>query len=185
MNAPMSRRPNPRQALLLPLCTLLACAHGNAQTPAQPSSAKASKPVIPPGCEALVSGEYRHEDDPSYRYKAQDDGSVLTLHPYRVNDDGTPGEVSPKAQDMVLELRRSPEGFVGVFRMTEVTGDADGGIRCQALFSAKVLACSPSKLNLQVEQEYAMDQSCKRVDTGGSDLAEHVLVKFTPTADGG
>jgi hypothetical protein len=141
--------------------------------------------VIPAGCEARITGEYQHEDDPSYRYSAHDDGSLLTLRPYRIAEDGTRGEVSPKAKDMLLELRRAPEGFVGVFRMTEVTGDADGGVRCQALFSAKVLACAPAKLTLQVEQEYAMDQSCKRVDTGGADLAEHVLVKIASAADGG
>ena len=66
--------------------------------------------------------------------------------------------------------------------MTEVTGDADGGVRCQALFAAKVLACSANKLTLQVEQEYAMDQACKRVDTGGADIADHVLVKISPPA---
>jgi hypothetical protein len=165
--------------------TLFACAHGTTQAPAAHGSAQAAKPVIPPGCEALISGEYRHEDEPSYRYRAQDDGSLLTLHPYRLAEDGTPGETSPKAQDMVLELRRAPEGFVGVFRMTEMTGDADGGVRCQALFAAKVLACSPTKLTLQIEQEYAMDQACKRVDTGAPDLAENVLVKVLPTADGG
>jgi hypothetical protein len=165
-------------ALLLPLCALLQCAHGGTTQPA-PSPTAAAKPVIPPGCDALITGEYRHEDDPSYRYKAQDDGSLLILRPYRVNEDGTPGELSPTAQDMVLELRRTSDGFVGVFRMTELTGDADGGVRCQALFSAKVLTCTPNKLTLQVEQEYAMDQACKRVDTGGADLADHVLVKVT------
>ena len=185
MKPPMPhRRQALRNTLLLPLCALLACAHGAAQTPPSPA-AKPTKPVIPPGCEALISGEYRHEDDPSYRYKAQDDGSLLILHPYRIAEDGTVGEPFPKAQDMVLELRREPEGFVGVFRMTELAGVADGGVRCQALFSAKVLACTPSRLTLQIEQEYAMDQACKRVDTGGADVAQHVLVKISPTSDGG
>jgi hypothetical protein len=141
--------------------------------------------VVPPGCEANLSGEYRHQDDPSYRYRAADDGRQLTLHPYRVSEDGTAGEVSPHAQDMVLELNRTPDGFMGVFRMTEMAGPADAGVRCQALFSAKVLACAPSKLTLQVEQEYAMDQYCKRVDTGGPDLAEHILLKVASAADGG
>jgi hypothetical protein len=141
--------------------------------------------VIPGGCEAIVSGEYRHEDDPSYRYKAQDDGTELILHPYRLAEDGTTDDMSSKAKEMVLELHRTPEGFVGVFRMTEVTGDADGGVRCQALFSARVTACTPTKLTLQVEQEYAMDQACKRVDTGGVDIAEHVLLKIPTSPDAG
>jgi hypothetical protein len=169
------------------LCALLACAHGAPHTPAPQASAqtKPAKPVVPAGCEAIVSGEYRHEDDPSYHYKAQDDGTELILHPYRVADDGTLDDTSSKAKEMVLELRRTPDGFVGVFRMTEMTGEGDGGVRCQALFSAKVTACTPTKLTLQVEQEYAMDQACKRVDTGGVDIAEHVLLKVVATADGG
>jgi hypothetical protein len=168
--------------LCLPLSALLACAHGGAETSSTPAAAKA-KPVIPPGCEALITGDYQHEDDPSYRYKAEDNGSLLLLRPYRINEDGTPGEMGAgKPQDMLLELHREPEGFVGVFRMTEVTGDVDGGVRCQALFAAKVLACAPTKLTLEVEQEYAMDQACKRVDTGGADVADHVLVKIPARA---
>jgi hypothetical protein len=160
---------------LSPACAHEA-AHGAAESKAQ-AAQKAAKPLLPPGCEANFSGEYVHQDNASYHYTAKDDGNLLTLHPYRLADDGTVTEISPKSQDMLIELRRQPEGFVGVFRMTE---EIDGGVRCQALFSAKVTACSPTRLTLQIEQTYAMDQACRRVDTGGADIAEHVLVKRQP-----
>ncbi len=173
------------RASLVLICsaTLFNCAHDPAHEPATVSNgegsttAKVSKPIVPPGCEANFSGEYLHQDNASYHYLAKDDGDLLTLHPYRLGEDGTVEPISPKSQDMVIELRRGPDGFVGVFRMTE---EIDGGVKCQAQFSAKVTACSPTKLTLQIEQTYAMDQACKRVDTGGVDIAEHVLVKRQP-----
>jgi hypothetical protein len=162
-------------ALALSLPLALACAHPAAQGEVAATAAqKPPKPIVPPGCEANFSGEYVHQDNSSYHYRAKDDGNLLTLHPYRLADDGTVSEISPKSQDMVIELRRQPEGFVGVFKMTE---EIDGGVKCQAQFSAKVTACNATHLTLQIEQTYAMDQACHRVDTGGADIAEHVLVK--------
>jgi hypothetical protein len=179
MNPTMGHRSAGRFTLAV-LIALLGCAHEAAHRPPGSSPGAGAidqKPVLPPGCEANFSGEYLHQDNPSYHYAAKDDGNLLTLHPYRLADDGTVEEISPKSQDMVIELRRAPEGFVGVFRMTE---EIDGGVKCQAQFSAKVTACSPTKLTLQIEQTYAMDQACRRVDTGGADIAEHVLVKRAP-----
>ncbi|MHB8418275.1 MAG: hypothetical protein ACYDCL_09375 [Myxococcales bacterium] len=128
-------------------------------------------PVVPPGCDESLSGEWQHQDDSSYRFTARDDGRELTLKPYRVLE-GSDAGLTPN--DMSIELARTPVGFVGLFKMTE---SLEGGKRCQAAFDARIVSCEPGKLTLRIEQSYAVDQDCRRVPTGGPDIAEHVLVR--------
>lgn len=185
-------------AALAFLALPLACAHQAA--PPAPASAPAPKPSpggppsdggvasdateLPPGCRQDLSGEWEHQDDPSYRYRGTDDGTIVTLLPYRDSpalEDADAGRSDGGEGGMSIELRRSQDGFKGRFRMIE---QVSGGRRCPASFDAQLVACEPDKLTLRIEQSYAIDRDCKRVDTGGPDIAEHVLVRRKATEGG-
>ncbi len=182
-----------------PIASLLAClllwpldcAHGSSgQTPqaavAPPAADAGHEPDagtvgMPPGCDQSLAGEWEHQDDPSYRYTAADDGGLLLLFPRRVTDEGADAGGTPEG--MSIELQRAPAGFTGKFKMIE---QLEGGKKCPASFDAHVVSCEPEKVTLRIEQSYAVDKDCKRVATGGSDIAEHVLVRRHPaTADAG
>lgn len=169
----------------------LDCAHGSQAHEAAPppatdagGSPDAGVAQVPPGCRENLGGEWQHQDDSSYRFTAVDDGRQLVLKPYRVVE-GSDAGLAPN--DMSIELARTPGGFVGQFRMME---SLEAGKRCAASFDARIVACEPGKMTLQIEQSYAVDQDCHRVPTGGPDIAEHVLVRrpettATAPADGG
>ncbi len=167
-------------ALLVPLgCTEGALA---AHTASPAAAADGGPPALPPGCDAQLSGEWQHdndadlEDSTTYWYSAVDDGTRVTLRPYRTQDDGG---AAPTPEGMRIELRRSPSGFAGQFEMIE---DVGGGKKCPASFGARVIACGKDRLTLRIEQSYTVDQNCKRSDVGGPDFADHVLVRRRTTA---
>jgi hypothetical protein len=146
---------------------LAACAHH------RPSPASA----LPAGCENSIAGTWTHEDNASYRYTATDDGTVAHLIPRRVNADGSPiPEEGEDREQMEVTLERSATGFQGGFRMEPLT---DGG-GCPALFLARMTACSPDRIVLQLEQSYALDPTCQRIDFGQADIVDHVLVRVKP-----
>lgn len=157
-----------------------ACAHGHEPKPSGPAAADAGDagPVgLPPGCEQSLAGEWQHQDDPSYRYTASDDGGVVTLLPRRVTDQGADAGGTPAG--MSIALARSPAGFSGKFNMIEVL---ESGKKCPASFGAQIVACEPEKVTLRIEQSYAVDEACNRVATGGPDVASHVLVRWHAAA---
>lgn len=175
------------EAALVALSLATACVHPRSAPKARPLPALApvdagvatDATALPPGCRRDFTGDWEHEDDPSYRYRALDDGTRVTLIPYRAEDEGN--DAGGAIPGMSISLRRAPEGFKGDFRMLETV---EGGRRCPASFGAQVVACEPAKLTLRIEQSYAIDKDCKRVDTGGPDIAEHVLVRRR-RSDGG
>lgn len=66
---------------LSPVLLLAACVR---TTPQPPSSPPPPPPVVvPAGCTASLEGPWRHAEDPSFRYEAQDDGGTLTLVVFR------------------------------------------------------------------------------------------------------
>jgi hypothetical protein len=148
----------------------LGCAH------ASRSPTPSDQPyLIPPGCERSIAGTWMHESNASYQYVATDDGKVAHLLPRRVNADGTPMlEAQDSSMQMDVTLQRGAAGFTGDFRMFETM---QSGEQCGVLFFAHVTSCSPDRLVMQLEQTYAVNSSCQRIDFGQSDLVEHVLVR--------
>ncbi len=148
----------------------LGCAHAVART--------APATALPPGCDTPITGTWTHEGNPSYQYTATDDGKLARLIPRRVNPDGTP-RIDPPGQglEMSVTLERRITGFAGEFRVLETKDD---GQQCGALFSARLTACAPDRLVLQVEQTYAMNAACQRLDFGENDMVEHVLIRVKP-----
>lgn len=142
------------------------CAHLTRRAPTR------AETLVPPGCWGNFSGSWEHENNVGFRYEATDDGSVLKLTPHLVNADGTPNG-DPGASDMLITMNRQAQGFVGGFQMIEDTQ----GKSCALLFQATITACAPDRLTMQVEQSYAVDPQCQRIDMGGMDVAEHVLIR--------
>ena len=157
--------------LTLALPAWASCAHAGAG----PEDA-----ALPAGCRINLSGSWEHEDNVGFRYELEDDGQVLKMLPSRVNADGTPAEPGPKNGEIHIELRRGIGGFTGDFRMVQVT---DNGQPCPVLFQARVTECAPDRLTLQIEQSYAVNGSCQRIDMGANEMVEHVLVRRRPSPD--
>ena len=134
--------------------------------------------TIPPGCDKSVAGTWVHENNGSYQYTATDDGSVAHFLPRRVNPDGTLViDPQDKTAEMAITFQRRAEGFVGEFHLMQTMDD---GKQCGVLFETRLTACSPDRLAMQVEQSYAVNQSCERIDFGQSDIVEHVLLRVKP-----
>ena len=159
-----------KRFLLAAALSVSACAHGGAD-----KGEAGAQLALPAGCQANLTGLWEHEGSMTFRYEAQDDGQKLKLIPHRVNADGTPMDDDAKVQEMEISMARKPEGFTGDFKMMQTT---DTGDRCGVLFAARITACAPDRMTLQVEQSYAVNESCQRIDMGGSDTAEHVLVRL-------
>jgi hypothetical protein len=93
---------------------------------------------VPPGCESALSGDWQHENDPSFRYHFEDDGVDATVWVYRVFpptpvDAGRPGRAPPQldagtqVRDAgVIKPTRSPDG--GVIKAERALRGPDGGV---------------------------------------------------------
>jgi hypothetical protein len=108
---------------------------------------------VPFGCERNLSGDYRHAQNPSFRYRATDDGGTLTLDVERGRSDAGPDELST-----TILLTRSAEGFSGA---TLASVHSPGGSLCAVEFRTAVLACDDAGLLLQAEAAATLDEACR------------------------
>src|SRR5687767_6176233 len=94
-----------------PLLLSLAALCWACQTTPTDGSA-ASRPRLPRGCEQNLSGSYRHAEDPSYRYLAEDEGDRVIL---RLAKPAADGGTATAAADggTYIYLARSADGFGG------------------------------------------------------------------------
>lgn len=136
-----------------------------------PAPAPVPTPATPPGsaaCAQSFAGEWEHVDDPSYRYRAEDDGKTLKLLAYRMHADGGVAEmVSPP--EIVLE--RTPSGLVGQTR-AQVFGP--GGQPCIARFDTRSVKCAFDQLTLVSADRAWVDASCEPAARSES-MREHVI----------
>lgn len=131
-----------------------------ARTPSPPPTA--APPIrVPPGCERTQAGEYYHADNPTFRYRGEDDGGTLTLSVLRVGEPGTPPEDG--GSTVSLELRRTPEGFVGETRATTFT---PAGTACAARFPTQATQCDPAGLTLRTVASTSLDENCAPATSG-------------------
>ncbi len=131
-------------------------------------------PAPPPACQATsLQGRWHDGEDPSYAYQVEDSGSRVLARP--VVPEGGP---DPAAGGTVVELRRGPSELSGVVRQTGRFAFPDGTSRtCTVEFTARVLACPPGHLEIEVEQSGAVDPQCRRVAEGAPDLARHSWIR--------
>lgn len=132
---------------------------------------------VPPGCEANLSGPYRHQEHPSFRYVAEDDGGTLTLSVMRP----APGGPWPDAgvgrageSDVEIILRRTPRGFVG--NATALAFGASGQ-PCRVEFPTEVVACGDAGLTVRSAVSTSIDERCALPSARSpAPMVEHVLV---------
>ena len=120
---------------------------------------------IPPGCDVSLAGDWVHQDDPTFRYKFEDDRADVTVWVYRAfspkpdagrvepMDGGTPALVAA-----VIHLRRSPDGFVGE---TETQHLLTSGRECRATFVTRVVACATDSLTLSSATSTPVGEGCQ------------------------
>lgn len=132
---------------------------------------------VPPGCERSQAGEYHHVGNPAFRYLAEDDGRILSLHLLHTLPDGGVGGV-PDAGTVMIVLARTPEGFVG---STHATGFS-AGTPCPVKFPTEVTACAPDALKLRSVWKTSVDEACRPPPTNvpPSAWAEQVLRRGPP-----
>lgn len=157
---------------LVPLALLAAVAACKAP---RSRHAEAPNPLPHSGpdlCAESLAGEWHHQDDPSYRFRVEDHGESVIVHPYRADVKG--------GDPVVIELHRKPYHLEGVTRQTSTfTFDTDGGKitkDCVLEFMTRVVTCEPRHLKLEVEQSAGVDVNCKKIDPG-SDVATHDWVR--------
>ncbi len=131
-------------------------------------------PAPPPSCQATsLAGLWHDAEDPSYVYRVEDLGSRVLAHPTGPGDAG-----EPSAAATLVDLRRGPAELSGVVRQTGRFAFPDGtGRTCTVEFGARVLACPPGRLEIEVEQSGAVDPQCRRIAEGAPDLAHHSWIR--------
>jgi len=157
------------------LAVLLLLALGCAAPPAPPApvQAEATAATVPSpldGCQANLSGLWRHSEDDGFRYRAQDDGGVLVLLVQRTLPDGG-------TQSSEVVLVRSPGNFVGAVGAPRLEGD--GG--CAALFPAEVVSCSDAGLVVATVDRLRVDGSCRPLEPRPAPR-RHRLLRISPDA---
>jgi hypothetical protein len=132
-------------------------------------------PAPPPRCQATsLAGLWHDAEDPSYAYRVEDLGSRVLARPIVAGGGAEPAG----GGGTLVELRRGPSDLGGVVRQTGRFAFPDGTSRtCTVEFAARVLACPPGHLEIEVEQSGAVDPDCRRIAEGAPDLARHTWVR--------
>ncbi len=144
----------------------------DAGTPAEATAAAPAAPPptrIPEGCDWNLSGLYQLAEGPVRTpalYKIEDDGARAT-----VSLAGEAADAPVQGQGRI-ELRRTPEGFVG--ELLKVIALGQGGPHCQVRFPAEILACAEG-VRLALADEVSIDERCGAVQRGA--MREVVLVR--------
>jgi len=163
--------------VLRPLLLLLSLAAGctNPRPVPPPAPPPAAPARIPPGCEANLSGPWLHAGVPGWRYEATDDGTTVHMRVF--------GPPSAGAEGSTVELRRTPDGFVGQAESLVAT---PAGPPCRAKFSAEVLSCDPGVLELRAVASATVDARCRMpAAEAPGPLLHHRLVRPPAAPDAG
>ncbi len=146
---------------------------------------------LPPGCDANLTGTYAHYTNPSYHYRAQDDGKMMSISVERWIADG--GNVLDAADaGPQIRLVRTARGFVG---QVQATGFLASGQACQVEFPTEVVACGDAGVVLRSAATALPPDELCRPPQGASPalMLEHRLNRLeadksrtsSPTPDAG
>ncbi|QSQ13567.1 hypothetical protein [Myxococcus landrumensis] len=135
---------------------------------------------VPPGCESSQAGEYRHADNPAFRYHGEDDGGTLSLTVLRARTTEDGGTEPPESSASSIVLQRTPEGFVGETRATGFTGS---GAPCPVTFPTELVACEDAGLTLRAVASTSIDEGCQPSRSGPPPVRlKQVLLRDPPDA---
>ena len=143
----------------------------DAAPPPPPPAAPAFN--VPAGCEKPIDGTFVHAQNPSYRYRADDDGGTLLLVVERPMNDGG---AQPEDGGTFIALTRTATGFHGASVADAFT---QRGTRCRVSFPTELLACGDGGLLLRAASSGAVDEQCREpTNAQPSARMEHRLVRY-------
>lgn len=158
---------------LLALAALVACA---APPPLPPAPVARSR-ALPEGCGDDLAGLWMLASDPSWTYRATDDGGTVVLEvERRWADGGTPR--SGRSARVVLQ--RSASGLAGETRATRMGASGPG---CEASLPVEVRGCPDGGLVLKAVERMRVDSRCAAVDGEPPETRSYLLIRAP--GDGG
>jgi hypothetical protein len=153
------------------LALLAACAAPPPLPPATPSVR-----ALPEGCGDDLAGRWVLDSDPSWSYRAIDDGGTVVLEVERRWADGGTPERASSARVM---LRRTPNGLVGETRVPRMSSSGPG---CEATLPVDLAGCPDGGLLLRTVERIRVDGRCAAVDASPPETRTYFLVRAPPDA---
>jgi hypothetical protein len=114
--------------------------------------------------------------DPSWSYRATDDGGTVVLDvERRWADGGTP----ERASSARVVLRRTPTGLAGETRAPRMGPSGPG---CEASLPVELTGCPDGGLLLKTIERVRVDGQCTPVDAAPPEARTYLLVRSLPDA---
>jgi len=148
------------------LAFLVACA----APPAPPPATSVERP-LPEGCTGDFAGRWILASDPSWSYRATDDGGTVVLDVERRWADGGTPERTSSAR---VVLRRTPGGLTGETRAPRMGTTGPG---CQASLPVELTGCPDGGLLLRTVERMRVDEQCAAVDPSPPETRTYLLVR--------
>jgi hypothetical protein len=154
------------------LALLVACPAPPPPTPVIPPAR-----ALPEGCEDDFAGRWVLASDPSWSYRARDDGGTVVLDvERRWADGGTP----ERASSARVVLRRTPAGLSGETRTPRMGPSGPG---CEAILPVELTGCPDGGLLLKTVERVRVDGQCTPVDASPPETRTYLLLRAA--RDGG
>ncbi|HET9158127.1 MAG TPA: hypothetical protein VFN91_15750, partial [Myxococcaceae bacterium] len=126
---------------------------------------------LPEGCRDDFAGRWVLASDPSWSYRATDDGGTVILDvERRWADGGTPGRSSSAR----VVLYRTPTGLIGETRTPRMGPTGPG---CEASLPVELTGCPDGGLLLKTPERVRVDGQCTPVDAAPPETRTYLLVR--------
>jgi len=144
--------------------------------PPPPQPVVSAARALPDGCQDDFAGRWVLASDPSWSYRASDDGGTVVLDvERRWADGGTP----QRASSARVVLRRTPAGLVGETRAPRMGPSGPG---CEAILPVELTGCPDGGLLLRTVERVRVDGQCTPVDASPPETRTFLLVRAAPDA---
>ena len=148
------------------LALLVAC-----PAPPPPPQVVPAARSLPEGCGDDFTGRWVLASDPSWSYRARDDGGTVVLDvERRWADGGTP----ERASSARVVLRRTPTGLIGETRAPRMGPSGPG---CEASLPVELTGCPDGGLLLRTVERMRVDAQCTPVDASPPETRTYLLVR--------
>jgi hypothetical protein len=148
------------------LALVAACAAPPPPPPATPVAR-----ALPEGCQDDFTGRWVLASDPSWSYRASDDGGTVVLDVERRWADGGTPEHASSAR---VVLRRTPTGLTGETRAPRMSPSGPG---CEASLPVELTGCPDGGLLLKTVERIRVDGQCTPVDAAPPEMRTYLLVR--------
>jgi len=147
-----------------------------AASPTTPPAEAMVSRRVPEGCGDDFAGRWVLASDPSWSYRAADDGGTVVLDvERRWADGGTPD----RASSARVVLRRTPGGLTGETRAPRMGAAGPG---CEASLPVELVGCPDGGLLLRTVDRMRVDNRCAPVDASPPGTRSYLLVRELPDA---